>query len=121
MRFPWRYLLVIAALMAGALLLPGCGGSNTQFCEIAATSVEERTEAEINEFYKQLEAAAPSEIKGDVAVLRGGWKDLEFTFGGGEATRPREVSDAARNVFQFVGEVCGTEGGVYLIYPDMGF
>ena len=113
--------LSVAVISATLLLLAACGDSNAKFCEIAGTSTEGRTEAEIDEYYEQLEATAPSEIKDDVTTLRNGWKTVSFPLGGGELSRPDEVSEAARNVYEFVGEVCGTEGGVYMVHPEIGF
>ncbi|MBE9475191.1 MAG: hypothetical protein IMY85_09900 [Chloroflexi bacterium] len=103
------------------LLLTACGDSTAQFCEIAETSSEERNEEGVNEFYEQLEAVAPDEIKNDVTTLREGWKKISFPLGGGAASRPEEVSEAGQNVFEFVNEQCGFEGGVYLVMPEIGF
>jgi len=53
--------------------------------------------------------------------LRNGWKIVILPLAGRELSRPDEVSEAARNVYEFVGEVCGTEGGVYMVHPEIGF
>lgn len=114
-------LLLVAVILGDLLLLVACGDPNAEFCELAATRPQERTQAEIDAYYEQLEAVAPDEIKADVATLRKGWNKVSMPLGGGEASRPPEVSEAAREVFEFVGEVCGTEGGVYLVLPEIGF
>ena len=110
-----------AAILVVLLLLAGCGDSSANFCELAATSSQQRTQEEINQYYEELEAVAPSEIKDDVTTLRNGWNRVSFPLGGGNATRPAEVSEAGRNVWQFVTDECGAEGGVYLIMPEIGF
>ncbi|MFZ2098055.1 MAG: hypothetical protein WAV05_15590 [Anaerolineales bacterium] len=112
---------LVAVISATLLLFVACGDSSAKFCEIAATSVETRTQAEIDEYYVQLEAVAPSEIKADVATLLEDWHSVNFPLGGGNYSRPEEVSQAARNVFNFVGEECGIEGGVYLVFPEIGW
>jgi len=111
--------LLVMVTFAALLLLAACGDSSAKFCEIAATSTQQRTQDEINEYYKQLEAVAPSDIKADVTILLNDWNNVSFPLGGGDYSRPEEVSQAARNVFKFVGEECETEGGVYLIFPEI--
>jgi len=54
--------LRVVVISATLFLLAACANSNAKFCEIAGTSTEGRTEAEIDEYYEQLEAVAPSEI-----------------------------------------------------------
>jgi hypothetical protein len=111
----------VAVISAALLLLAACGNPNAKFCEIAGTSTQKRTQAEIDAYYEQLEAAAPVEIKDDVTTLRKGWRSVSFPLGGGKLSRPGKVSEAARNVYKFVGDVCGTRGGVYLVQPEIGF
>jgi hypothetical protein len=113
-----------------AALFGSCGeggGGSEAFCEIAETSARGRNEAEIDQYYQELEAAAPGEIKEDIRTLRQGWNQFSFPLEQhleGEITdisRPPEVTEAALNVFDFVEENCGFQGGVYLIYPEAGF
>jgi hypothetical protein len=118
-------IILVSGLTA---LAAACGGGGGEaFCTIAETSSRERTETEINEYYEQLEASAPKEIKEDIATLRSGWKQVSFPLGQaveGEVTdisRPPEVTEAARNVSSFVEENCGFEGGIYLILPEAGY
>jgi hypothetical protein len=113
--------LTIVVLCVILLLLTACGDSTAEFCKIAETSSEDRNEEGINEFYEQLEAVAPDEIKNDVTTLRENWKSILFPLGGGTPSRPEEVSEAGLNVFEFVNEQCGFEGGVYLVLPEIGF
>jgi hypothetical protein len=113
--------LSTAPLCVILLLLSACGGSTAEFCKIAKTSSEARNEAGINEYYDQLQASAPGEIKNDVTTLHEGWKEVNFALGGGSASRPKEVSVAGRNVFNFVNEKCGFKGGVYLVMPEIGW
>jgi hypothetical protein len=113
--------LLVMVTFAALLLLAACGDSSAKFCEIAATSTQQRTQDEINEYYKQLEAVAPSEIMDDVAKLLKDWDSVNLPLGGGNPSRPKEVSEAALNVYKFVGEECGIEGGVYLVFPEIGW
>lgn len=122
--------LLVAALFSGLLLLPGCGGGSTaKFCEIVTTTDAQITAEEINEYYERLEAAAPREIKDDVATLRQGWQQVSFPLGqaaGGEVTnmsRPPEVSAAAKSVANYMVEKCGVElgEGIYLAFPEIGW
>jgi hypothetical protein len=118
--------LLAVMLSVASFLFVACGDSTEEFCNIARTSTEERNETEVNEYYEQLEAAAPSEIKDDVATLRTGWKQVSFSLEemlSGDIRniqRPPEVSEAARNVLEYVSEVCEFDGGVYLVFPEAG-
>ncbi len=94
------------------------------FCLIAKTSSQERNQEEINEYYQQLEKYAPDEIKPYVKILKDGWNRVEFpaeeVFAGEIKTieRPREVSDAAKKVSEYVQKKCNTQAtGVYLGFP----
>lgn len=110
-----------AVMLIALFLLAACGGSTAKFCDLAATSSQQRTQEEINAYYEELESLAPSEIKDDVTTLRNGWNNVNFPLGGGAASRPAEVGEAGRNVWQFVTDECGAAGGVYLIMPELGF
>ena len=114
---------LVALICAFLFLLTACGGSSAKFCEVAQGSSEPRNQEQINEFYAQLEAVAPSEIKDDVSILRNGWTSVTFPLGGGKLSRPEEVSQAAKNIVDFVAEECGTDegSGVYLVNPEIGF
>ena len=120
-----RSLLLFTAMLSfSSLLLTSCGGSAEEFCIIARTSAEGRNETQINEYYEQLEATAPSEVKDDIAILRTGWKRMTFTSRDGtidNLQRPPEVSEAALRVLAYVNEVCGFDGGIYLVLPERGF
>jgi len=116
-------------LFLAFLFLPGHGVTSSgseEFCNIANTSREGRSQEEVDEYYQKLEAAAPEEIQGDVAILGAGWNianfSLEEAMSGDirNIQRPTEVSASALNVFEYVREMCGFDGGVYLIFPEMG-
>ena len=122
--------VLVAVLFIGVLLLAGCGGNSTaEFCEIVTTANAQMTAADINEYYEQLEAAAPREIRDDVTTLRQGWQQVSFPLGqatGGEVTsmsRPPEVSAAAKSVADYMVEKCGVElgNGIYLAFPEIGW
>jgi hypothetical protein len=121
--------VLVTLVLAVTALAASCGGGGgiDAFCAIAETSSRERTETEIDEYHEQLEAAAPAEIKKDIAILRSGWNQFSFPFEQhleGEITdisRPPEVTEAARNVSSFVEDKCGSKGGIYLILPEAGF
>ena len=116
-----------AMLLVAAFLLAACGDSTEEFCNLARTSAQERTEEQINEYYTQLEAAAPDELKGKIVTLREGWKQVSFPLDemiSGElktVSRPPEVSQAAREVSTYVKNTCDFEGGVYLVLPEAGY
>jgi hypothetical protein len=119
---------ILAVLMIANFVLAACTQPTPdpaevldEFCKIAKTSSESRNEEEINEYYKQLEAVAPEEIKNDITTLREGWKQIEFGILGGNASRPEEISEAGQNVAEFVNEKCGFRGGVYLVMPEIGW
>ncbi|RLC84574.1 MAG: hypothetical protein DRJ03_13925 [Chloroflexi bacterium] len=113
------------------LLLAGCGGGSTaKFCEAVTTAVDaQMTVEDVNDYYEQLEAAAPKEIKDDVATLREGWQQVSFPLSqatGGQVSsmsRPPEVSAAAKNVANYMVEQCGVElgEGIFLAFPEIGW
>ncbi len=117
MRSVLRFLVMLVVLS----LLAGCGESSAEFCELAKTSTEPRTQGQVDEYYKQLETLAPSEIKNDVAILSKNWDSVNLPLEGGSPSHPQEVTTAAKNLYGFVGKECGTEGGVYLIFPEIGW
>ena len=70
---------LVVVLCSGLLLLVGCsGGSTAKFCEVVTTVDAQMNAAGINEYYERLGAAAPKEIKDDVATLRQGWQQVSF-------------------------------------------
>lgn len=75
----------------------------SEFCEIAETNGQERTADEIDTYYADLEEAAPSEIKEEVATLRNGWDEGSFPTG------PVEVVEASVAVRQYIESECGFE------------
>jgi hypothetical protein len=93
------------------------------------TADAQMTNADINEYYERLEAAAPKEIKDDVTTLRQGWRQVSFPLGqaaGGQVSsmsRPPEVSAAAKNVANYMVEKCGVDlgKGIYLAFPEIGW
>lgn len=116
---------MMAVFLVSLLLLAGCGGT-TKFCEVVATADTQMDEGEVNDYYERLEAAAPAEIKDDVATLRAKWKQFSFPLSGGaggEVSRPSEVSEAAENVANYIAEKCDVEPGVgiYLVFPEIGW
>ena len=123
--------LLVAVLFGSLLLLAGCGGGSTaQFCEVVTTAVDAQMTVEaVNDYYEQLEAAAPKEIKDDVATLRAGWQQVSFPLSqavGGQVSsmsRPPEVSAAAKNVANYMVEQCGVElgEGIFLAFPEIGW
>jgi hypothetical protein len=60
-------------------------------------------------------------LEKSAAALRNGRKKVSFPLEGGDLSRPDEVSEPARTVHAFAGEVCGTEGGVWVVLPEVGF
>lgn len=122
-----KHIVVVLLAMFG-LTMAACSPDGTgAFCAIAETSSDERRDYQIDDYYERLEAAAPDEIRDDVATLREGWNvanlPLEELITGrlSEISRPPEVSESAENVFRFVEERCGFKGGVYLIMPEAGY
>lgn len=125
-----RHAAAIAIVVVGF----GCGGSAPlsgsesveAFCEIASTSLQERTQEEVDEYYADLVLASPESIRGDVAILRDGWAQVSFPLGEaelepGDIQRAPEVRAAAGLVAEYVRDRCGFEGGVYLVFPEAGF
>ena len=52
-------------LSVASFLFVACGDSTEEFSNIARTSIEERNDTEVNEYYEQLETAEPNENKDD--------------------------------------------------------
>jgi hypothetical protein len=63
---------------------------------------------QINNYYKQLEVAAPDEITAEIATLRRGWKEIIFSKDLmisrkiDNIDRPAEVSHAASKVVDYI-------------------
>lgn len=85
MKFPWRFVMVIVALVAGSLLLPACGGGEE--------------ELDLDEYFQQLEEIVEStntriETLGEES--QGVGEDMEATrdyFEGVEAIVGQNLSD----------------------------
>jgi len=128
-----KIFVCVGILLLALLLFPGIvkygytSFGSEEFCKIAYASTEGGSVEEVEEYYHQLEAAAPREIREDVAILRAGWKQvrvpLEDVLSGNirNIQRPPEVSEAAQNVHEYISDVCGFDGGVYLVFPEAGF
>ena len=124
-----RLATVVAIVVAGF----GCGGSaplfaseNVEaFCEIALTSLHERTQEEVDDHHADLMLASPESIRAEIAILRDGWDQVGFPFTKAELEpggiqRAPEVRAAAGLVAEYVRDRCGFEGGVYRIFPEVG-
>jgi hypothetical protein len=106
----------------------GCGsGDDTEeFCKIATTSTQKRTEPQINAYYDQLKKVAPKELVGDITTLRSKWMSVSFSLEdlvSGEVSkvcRPPEGSKATKNVKRIVLQKCKIDGGVYVVSPESG-
>ncbi len=111
---------LLVSLVLASILLAACS-STKQFCEIARTSTQSRNQEEVIKYYQDLLAAAPKGIEADVDTLYRGWRTVSFPLGGGSATRPPEVTEAAKNVVEYVKEKCDHDGGIYLAFPEIGY
>ena len=133
MKSLYRFLGVIFGILILVIVTSACRSAaeenaNKKFCSIAKTSMEKRTEVEINEYYEQLKSVAPQQIKAYVATLQIGWKEVIVDHGQAERgrltdiERPKEVSEASRKLSKYVRDNCGTEAsGVYLVFPERGY